>query len=323
MASERTTGVDSDILLDAGTNELEVLVFKMVDGWFGVNVAKVREVIKPQPATKSPAQHASVIGMFDIRGSVVPVVDLPWHLGLVTERASDRGFEGRVIITEFNGRRTGFWVDAVDRIHRVSWASIKPAPDFSNGVSTDDSISSTTGTLQLGDDLILMVDFESVADAIVFDEKLHIGKVADDLGVDRPSKRVLLAEDSPFMRKLLTDVFTRSGYTGLEVHADGQSAWDAMQAKPHGIDAVVSDIEMPRLDGLTLAKKIKESAHFTGVPVMLFSSLISTDNMKKGKQVGVDVQVPKPKLEEMVRLVDRLVSGETIEPSDETFQRAA
>jgi len=297
-----------DILLDAGTNELEVLVFSIGAGKFGVNVAKVREVIRPVPTVESPGQHASVIGIFNIRGSVIPVVDLAKHLNLQRKWGTGDGApEGRVIITEFNGRRTGFMVDQVEQIYRMSWSKVRPAPDV--GANSASVNSSTTGIIEIGGHMVLMVDFESVSDAILLQEKLRIESVPNDMNIDRGSKRVLLCEDSPFMRNIMSKVLRQSGYSRLEVYSDGQQAWDAINAGGDKIDAVVSDIEMPRMDGLHLTKRIKSGAATKDIPVILFSSLVSEDNRKKGQQVGADVQIPKPELPEMVRLVDKVVSG--------------
>ncbi|HBS29267.1 MAG TPA: hypothetical protein DEB06_07405 [Phycisphaerales bacterium] len=313
MAQNEMQGITGDILLDAGTNEFEVLVFLLAGGAFGLNVAKVREVIKPVALVATPHRHPSVLGMFNIRGTVLPVVDLSHHLGLRDTRASG-GVEGRIIITEFNGLRTGFLVDAVEQIHRMSWSRVKPAPDFAFAQRPSDRpVSSTTGSIDLDGRLVLLVDFESVADSIMIEKRLHIGRVANPRGIDRGSKRVILAEDSPFMRRLMGDVLRNSGYGRLEVYSDGQAAWEAIDADGAPISAIVSDIEMPRMDGLALTRKIKGDARFARVPVVLFSSLVSEDNLKKGRQVGADVQIPKPRVQDMVELVDRAVSGESIE----------
>lgn len=302
MANE-IPSITGEILLDAGTNELEVLVFALRGGKFGVNVAKVREVIRPPQTTAAPHQHAGVLGMFNIRGSVLPLVDLASHLGLGDNAAT----EGRVIITEFNGLKTGFLVDSVDQIHRMSWSRVRPAPDVG---SQGALVSSVTGVVDLNNSLVLMLDFESIADAILSERRLHIESVDNPMGVQRGGKRVVLAEDSPFMRALIKDVFVRSGYDRVEVHADGASAWEAVRNASEGeIACIVSDIEMPRMDGLHLTRRIKETQALRAVPVVLFSSLISDDNRKKGQQVGADVQIPKPELAEMVRLVDRAVAG--------------
>lgn len=315
MALETKQNITGDILLEAGTNELEVLVFMLgtaeQPAWFGVNVAKVREVIRSQPTYATPGQHRSVVGMFNIRGSVIPLIDLARHLSLAT---SDVAEKKRVIITEFNGVRAGFLVDGVEQIYRMSWQRVRSSPTLS-GLGRDEAraslpnVGSTTGIVEIKDRLVQMVDFESVADAILMQDKLKVQSVENTLGVDRASKRVVIAEDSPFMRSVIERVFRASGYLAIEVFDNGESAWEAIQRGPVP-DCVVSDIEMPRMDGLHLCKRIKGSPAFgPGVPVVLFSSLISQDNLNKGAQVGADMQVAKPELAEMVRLVDRAVSG--------------
>lgn len=307
-------GITGDILLDAGTNEMEVLVFSLAGGWFGVNVAKVREVIRPVPLVAAPHRHPSVMGMFNIRGVVLPVVDLAKHLGLgrASTGAAQGEPEGRVIITEFNGFRCGFRVDTVEQIYRVSWSMVKPAPDTDvSGGGRPDVASSTTGVLEMNGRLTLMVDFESVADSILHEKRLHVGAVENVSGVDRAAARLVLVEDSPFMRKLVRDTFIASGYTQTRVFPDGLAAWEALSAEgAEPVDAVVSDIEMPRMDGLRLCHQIKQHPALREVPVVLFSSLISEDNLKKGRQVGADLQIAKPELAEMVRIVDRAMAGE-------------
>jgi two-component system chemotaxis response regulator CheV len=318
-------GITGDILLDAGTNELEVLIFTMHGAWFGVNVAKVREVIRPVRTFATPGQHPSVVGMFNIRGSVMPVVDLAFHMGLA-ERCSDiLAGDKRIIITEFNGHQAGFVVDTVDQIHRLSWEKVKPSPDlnvvgsFGNAAGEASEIrpGSTTGTIELDGRIILMIDFESVADSILHEDKLHIDRVENEFGVDRASKKVIVVEDSSFMRGVLERVFRASGYDQLRIYPDGASAWEAVldtvDRRGETLDAVVSDIEMPRMDGLALARRIREHSSTRDMPIVLFSSLISKDNLKKGEQVGVNAQIAKPELADMVRLIDRIVSGESIE----------
>ncbi|MEM1330427.1 MAG: chemotaxis protein [Planctomycetota bacterium] len=305
MSAPNLTG---DILLDAGTNELEVLVFQLDGGFFGVNVAKVREVVRWVEPTQSPLRHTSVLGVINLRGNVLPLVDLRTHLELGGEMPEVG--ERRIIVTEFNGARCGFVVDGVEQIHRVSWQSVEPAPDLESlGNSQRNAAGSCTGVVKLGERMILMLDFESVSDEIAQQDKLHVDEVENELGIQRAGKRVVLAEDSPFMREQIRRVFSGSGYDGVEIHSDGQAAWDAIQ-QGQTPDVIVSDIEMPRLDGLALTKNIRQHDRVKDVPVILFSSLISRDNEKKGEQVGATLQVRKPEMAELVRLVDRAIVGQ-------------
>ena len=306
-------GLTGDILLEAGTNEFEVLVFRLGDQSFGVNVAKVREVLQPLPIVQIPHKHPSVIGFIHMRGTTLTLIDLRAHLSAEKIATSD-GSEGTIIITEFNAVRIGFLVTDVERIHRLSWSKLLPIPSLNFADSDGRKIGCTTGALDIDGRLILMVDFESVADSILMQYKLKIKSVDNPLGVDRGSKRVIIAEDSPFMRNQLGRIMLASGYSKVELYSDGQAAWEAISSgEGSPIDAVVSDIEMPRMDGLYLTKLIKASPKYQHIPVVLFSSLISEDNANKGLQVGATVQIPKPDLPEMVQLVDRIISGEVVD----------
>lgn len=298
----------SGILLNAGTNELEVLVFTLGQSVCGVNVAKVREVVRWMPPTRTPGLHPSVEGMFKLRGEVIALVDLCRHLGIETAESSDE--ERRVIVTEFNGRRTAFVVDSVEQIHRLSWTSIEPVPAFGTGEGLGErAVSACTGVLKLGERLVLMIDFESVSDSIVFDEKLHNAEIAaPPPGLDRSKLHVVVAEDSGFMRGLLGQVLERAGFGKVETYEDGQAAWDRLEAsRPGEIDLLLADIEMPRIDGLHLTSRIRQSPHLSSLPVVLFSSLVTEDNRKKGEQVGADAQIAKPELARVVSIIDDLL----------------
>lgn len=310
--------MNTEILLEAGTNEFEVLTFELRGGWYGVNVAKVREVIRWVRPHECPNMHESVLGMFNLRGQVLSIIDLGKHLGLGDTNPEDPST--RIIVTEFNGVRCGFAVNEVERIHRISWQQVRAAPELDGLDATGITHpSSCTGIVELDGHLVLMLDFESVADAIMHEERLHAGEVANPLGVDRAAKRVIVAEDSPFMRDLIRNVFRKSGYARAEVFQNGQEAWERIEelyaedGGPEDIEAVISDIEMPLVDGLNLCRRIKSAkGPLSKVPVVLFSSLISEDNLKKGRQVGADAQVAKPHMSGMVELVDRVVSGESL-----------
>lgn len=311
------SNLTGDILLEAGTNEFEVLTFRLGRYHYGVNVAKVREVIQRQPTRDVPGKHDSVVGLFQLRDNTLTLIDLGKHLNM-TVGIGDQPDKGSVIVTEFNNLRVGFLVDAVDRIHRMSWQRMLPVPkvDFQNSDGNGKVTSSVTGAIDLDGTLVLMIDFESVADSILTEAKLVAHAVDNPDNVDRASKRVVMVEDSPFMRAQIKEVMVSSGYTNIQVFSDGQAAWDALKTRGGPkIDAIVSDIEMPRMDGLALTKQIKATPHLKDVPVVLFSSLISADNANKGQQVGASVQIPKPELPEVVRLVDRIVTGKVVDQS--------
>ncbi len=302
-------GTPGGILLDAGTNELEVRVFRMGDQRYGVNVAKVREVIRGESPSEPPRMHPSVIGVINKRGQLVPLVDLGKHLGMEAVEL-DKIEDARIIVTEFNGTSVGFVVEAVERIHRLGWDRVKSVPEMGER-DTGVNYSTCTGIIQFEEYLLLMVDFESITDSIRMQDKLHITNVENTLGVGRTSVRVVMAEDSAFMRDAIQKVFETSGYTNYEIFADGRRAWDAIHTSAssgEGIpDIVISDIEMPGMDGLRLTKEIRDDSRLSHIPVVLFSSLITEENKKKGEQVGASMQISKPELMGIVNIVDRFI----------------
>jgi len=296
----------SEILLESGTNELEILVFGLGTGSYGVNVAKVREVILPVKVSSSPDQPKSVMGMFNLRNRVMPLVNL--HDFLDIEPANTNPTTYKVIVTEFNGNEAAFQVESVEQIYRISWSNIRPLPEMQGGNRI-----AVTGITEINDRLVMMLDFESVFDHINATDSLHIDHVDNELGIDRGSYRIILAEDSSFIRKLIKDLLVCSGYTQVEAFNNGQEAWDALQMtagnSETGFDLIVSDIEMPAMDGLALTRNIRGHTQLKDLPVILFSSLITEDTRHKGEQVGANDQIAKPQMSELVKMVDHWVTG--------------
>jgi len=278
----------------------------------------VREVIPERPAKPMPFSHPAVRGVFQLRDHVLTLIDLGACLNV--DRTGQKNEGARtIIVTEFNGVRLGFLIDRVERIHRLSWDRMLPVPALglaSTGESAPARAGNAVGVVSLDQALVLMIDFESVADAILNEGKLHATPVPNDRKVDRASRRVVFAEDSAFMRAQIQAIMIASGYTQVEAYPDGQACWDAISQGGRPVDVVISDIEMPRMDGLHLTRRIRAHAPLADVPVILFSSLISDDNANKGRAVGATAQVPKPELQEIVRLADRAVLGEAIESVD-------
>ncbi|MFK7790062.1 MAG: chemotaxis protein CheV [Phycisphaeraceae bacterium] len=308
QSNSSTDQNQSDILLESGTNELEVLVFNLDGQSYGVNVAKVREVILPVKVTASPDQPDTVMGMFNLRGKVLPLVDLHdyFKLGPNEQTGPDNR---RIIVTQFNGQMGAFLVDAVEQIHRMSWQNMREVPTIHEGASHR----AVTGVTEINGKLILMLDFESIVDHIAMNDQLHIKKVDNALGVDRASKRVFLAEDSLFIGKLMIELLHNSGYTQAKLFRNGGLAWEALnQCKANGEplpELLISDIEMPQMDGFALTRSIKEDAALSHIAVILFSSLITPDTLHKGQQVGALKQMNKPMLRELVELIDTYFNG--------------
>lgn len=305
MSSMSNILLDKEILLESGTNELEVLVFKVADYTFGINVAKVREVLPTAEITTLPKAHASVRGVFKLRNQVIPCVSLLDHLGISAD--SDKS-ESTMILTDLNKQQTAFLVDEVERIHRLSWESILAVPALDDLASTP-----VTALARCGERLIVMLDFEMILDDVT-DQLFRTDEVANPMGLPREKLRVLLAEDSPTVRQAIGATLSASGYQHVTVFENGAEAWNWIsrrieetgRAEDVG-DLLICDVEMPQVDGFHLTKQIKEHSLLRQIPVLLYSSIITPDNHKKGKAVGADAQVAKPELTKVVELADELI----------------
>lgn len=296
--------MDTNILLENGTNELEVLEFTLAGNHYGINVAKIREILTYQPITPIPNAHPSVEGIFMPRDTMITVINLRNCLGL---SSSDK--DGLFIITNFNKLNIAFHVDEVCGIHRLSWTEIiKPDSTINveeSGVST--------GVVKLEDRLIVILDFEKIVTDISPETGLQVSDL-DEIGDrDRSDAPIIIAEDSPLLSKLITDCLKKSGYTRLNVNSNGQEAWDKLrQFKKDGnlnekVHMVITDIEMPVMDGHRLTKLIKEDDELKHIPVVIFSSLVNEEMRRKGEMLGADAQLTKPEIGNLVSAIDNLL----------------
>ncbi len=298
--------LDKDILLESGTNELEVLVFEVADYTFGINVAKVREVLPATQITSLPKAHSSVRGVFKLRNQVVPCVSLIDHLKVSKTRADS---EETIILSDFNNQQTAFLVDQVERIHRLSWENILAVPPLMSLAQTP-----VTAVARIENRLVVMLDFEMIIDQVT-DQFFRTEGLENPLGLPRHKLRILLADDSPTVRQAVTETLTASGYTNLHVFENGKEVWDWIERRLEETgraedvaDLLVSDVEMPLIDGFHLTKRIKEHPQLRQLPVLLYSSIVTPDNYKKGAAVGADAQISKPELPKVVELADTLIS---------------
>jgi two-component system chemotaxis response regulator CheV len=316
---------EHSILLETGTNEVELIEFFVDEDtpegplrhFFGVNVAKVLEVIEAPDTLHSEGggSHPSFMGTIALRDLILPVVDLA--VWLRSRRVpSDHEL---IVVTEFNNVVTGFLVTGVTQIHRMGWKDIEPP---GRAISSLDQ-GCITGTVRMGDRFTLILDLElALAElgGVGTDESVHDLDVADATGhtelaaKEKDAYRVIVADDSRSVRALLRHKFEEAGFL-VETFMDGAAAWDCLKGlraraernkEPVNtyLDAVVSDVEMPRMDGYTLTRRIKEDPRLATLPVVLFSSIISKGIEHKGHAVKADAQVTKPNfgnLSEIVR----------------------
>ena len=296
--------MDTKILLENGTNELEVLEFTIEGNSYGINVAKIREIINYQQVTPVPNSHPSIEGIFMPRDTMITAIDL--------RNCLQRGYSepgGLFIVTNFNKLDIAFHVDSVIGIHRVSWKDIiKPGATVS---TTEDGIS--TGVIKKNDKLIIILDFEKIVADINPETGLKMTEI-DELGArQRNDIPILIAEDSVLLNKMIVESLRKAGYTNVTHTNNGQEAYDYIcEVKAHGnvmehIRCIITDIEMPEMDGHRLTKLVKDDDATKDIPVIIFSSLINDQMRRKGEALGANAQLTKPEIGNLVRTVDELI----------------
>lgn len=296
--------MDTKILLENGTNELEILEFKLDGNAYGINVAKIREIINYMDVTPVPNAHPSIEGIFMPRDVMITAIDLK---NCLQRGVSTPG--GLFIITNFNKLDIAFHVDAVVGIHRVSWKEIiKPDSSIS---TAEEGIS--TGIVKIDGRLIIILDFEKIMTDINPETGLKMTEI-DELGErQRNDVPILIAEDSQLLNKLIVDSLHKAGYTNLIHTENGQQAYDMIQKfKSEGelkerVQCLITDIEMPLMDGHRLTKLVKEDDETKYIPIIIFSSLVNDEMKRKGAALGADAQLSKPEIGNLVREVDKLV----------------
>ena len=309
--------VKSNILLESGTNELEVVEFvlqypgkrdELVSQSFGINVAKVREIIRMPKLTHMPNLHQSVYGVFNLRNKIIPALDLCKYLFNFENMDKDR----KMIIAEFNKIQAGFIVNDVRSIHRISWQEIE-SPDALQSV--DATNSSIIGFIKFDDRNILMLDVEQIVVDIDPASALDFSKPQEKLDW---KPKIVTAEDSVTIRKMINDRLRKSGFDIISFN-DGLEAWNYMeeisQRVSNGekidnlVNGIITDIEMPKMDGYSFTKNVKNDPNLENIPVIIFSSLITDDIRHKGKSVGADAQMSKPQIGDLMEILYELINN--------------
>jgi len=297
--------METNILLESGTNELEILEFSVGGNYYGINVSKVREILPYSAPTPVPNTHPAVEGVFMPRGEIITIVNLSKSLGLNLPTENSDMY----IITNFNKLNVGFHVQKVHGIHRLSWTQINMPDATINGGGQGVA----TGIVKLGEKLIVILDFEKIVSDISPETGLRTSQLDTLQERERNMIPLLIAEDSPFLEKMIVDCLNKAGYMNVIKTANGQEAWDILcDYKQRGnldkyIRLVVTDIEMPQMDGHHLTKLIKSDPVLGKLPVVIFSSLINDQMYKKGEAIGADAQLTKPEIGQLVEAIDRLI----------------
>lgn len=295
-----------DILLESGTNELEIIEFEMGNNRYGINVIKVKEIILPMEVTIVPHAHPSIEGIVQLRGEVLPVINMEKVLGMPPKADNS---EDKYIVAAFNKQQVVFHVHNVTQIHRISWDQIEKPSD----IYTADT-SQVIGVIKREGEMLLLLDFEKIILDINPETGINVDQVKKLGPRTRSHKRIIAAEDSPLLRKLLHNTLYEAGYEKIDFFENGKEALDFLEDivasgkdVTDEVQLVITDIEMPQMDGHHLTKRIRENEKLAMLPIIIFSSLITDDLKHKGETVGADEQVSKPEIAELVLNIDKLV----------------
>ncbi|MBE5978928.1 MAG: chemotaxis protein CheV [Paenibacillaceae bacterium] len=297
---------ETEILLESGTNEIEIMEFTIYGELYGINVAKVREIMMSDKVKPIPHAHPAVEGIFKPRDLLLTVIDLPYYL---TGNKGEKQGKDLFIITNFNKLHIAFRVHSVVGISRISWKNIqKPDDTISRG---DEGVA--TGIAQCGTDLVTILDFEKIVADIAPETGIQIddiNKLGKRASVANP---ILIAEDSILLTKMIEAALKKAGYENLTFKNNGQEAWNYLSQIRDDSDLddkvslIITDIEMPEMDGHRLTKLVKEDKKLKHIPLVIFSSMINQELMIKGKQLGADEQLSKPEIAHLVEVIDHLL----------------
>ncbi len=294
------------ILLESGTNEIEIMKFKIQGEFYGINVAKVKEIMMAAKVKVMPHAHPAVEGIFKPRDILITVIDLGFYL---TNEYLEHKPRDLFIVTNFNKMTVAFRVQSIEGISRISWKDIqKPDKTLTHG---EEGVA--TGIAQCAGELVTILDFEKIVAEIAPQTTIQLSEV-EQMG-DRPlcNNPLVIAEDSILLQKMIDDALSRAGFTDVKNFNNGQEAWDYLKSISHDSDLydkvnlVITDIEMPEMDGHRLTKLIKEDERLKQLPVVIFSSLIDEQMRIKGEALGADEQLTKPEIGNLVHVIDRLL----------------
>ncbi|MGG1290530.1 chemotaxis protein [Bacillus smithii] len=297
---------NTTVLLESGTNELEIVEFEVNGNKYGINVIKVREIILPVPVTFIPHSHPHVEGIIELRGEILPVIDMMSVLGFENSQPKEND---KFIVTEFNRQKAVFRVNNVSKIHRISWQSIEKPSEIYQGKSSE-----IIGVIKMNGEMLLLLDFEKIMVDINPTSGIQVEQVKKLGKRERSNKKIIVVEDSLLLRKLLEETLGEAGYVNVDFFENGQEALSYLESLikdesdiAEKVQLVITDIEMPQMDGHHLTKRIKDNPSLKKLPVIIFSSLITNELRHKGEMVGADEQVSKPEINELIKKIDEYI----------------
>ena len=293
------------------TSSLELMEFTMAGDSFGINVAKVTEIMRYTPITPMTMSHPCIDGVFKPRGKLITVINLPRYMAL--PESEDPSYN-MFMLTNFDNVSAAFLVHTVEGMHRISWNKVEKPSSIVYG--HNDSV--ITGTTKIGERIITIIDFEKVLYDINPDTGLQISEIynlGERVGIDKP---IVVVEDSVFLKRMLIESLEAAGYSNIASFDNGQDAWDyLMKCRSEclanitpvekKVSIIITDIEMPRMDGHHLTKLVKSDEILTKVPVIVFSSLIDEAQKQMGEQIGVSAHLSKPQIGKLVKTLDEYI----------------
>lgn len=314
---QTATDPKQGILLESGTNEVEFIEFYLAGESYGVNVSKVQRVIALANChiTKVAQAPYGVMGVIHVQDKPVLLVDLHTALAIPASSNTTETDRQLVMVTRFNKRTTAFLIDGISKIHRTSWTDFEP---MTAGLAAEGA-GYTTGSIRIGERIVLVLDLERLMlDFTPNDERPAPPPPADEQTRRRREHvKIVYAEDSKMIRKFTLDVLHGAGFSNVTVFENGLDANTHLaelgqKALAEGkmlsdyVDLIITDIEMPKMDGLTLCKNVKGAAGEHIPAVVVYSSLINDEMARKCVSVGADAQLSKPHGEEIIAIVDQL-----------------
>ncbi|MDI3500209.1 MAG: two-component system, chemotaxis family, chemotaxis protein CheV [Synergistaceae bacterium] len=293
------------ILTEVGTNEWQVVVFLLGDQPYAINVDKTREILRWTGVRPVPQSHPAMLGITTVRGEVIPLVDLRTYLGIKSNVPLE---QSKIIVAEFNQMKLGFVVDGVERIYRINSEELDAS--LTGGFLGEDALY----VIKREGRNILLLDYERIVQMVnpslakeLTPDAVRLKESGQSV-VDPNRYKILVAEDSPLIRRLIQEALAEGGFHNVEMVGHGKAAWDRLADEEDHFDLVITDIEMPKIDGLTLTKRIKEHQRLKDIPVVVFSSIMADDIKRKAVSAGADGQITKPEINSLVELVCKLLN---------------
>ena len=295
---------EDGILLESGTGELEILHFTVQGEHYAINVVKVKEILNIDNISKVPNAHPAVPGISLIRGDVITVIDMRMVLENIK---NDEVEKSMTLVCEFNNMKVAFAIDEVLGISRITWNQILKPSDITSSTLV-------IGNINLNDKILMLLDFEKIVMDISPQTGITQERMATVESKDRSGINLVLADDSPMIRQVLKDTLSSAGFHNMKFYDDGEQAYRYINGLGEAfgdnftdeIDVLITDIEMPKLDGHTITRRIKEDKVLKKLPIIIFSSLITGDLRHKGESVGADAQLSKPEVGQLVELIDAI-----------------